>query len=66
MVKKQKNLNIKWFFSIIFTIFLQLADILKYHKKADNKLNGLDYFSTGIHPEFQMTRCFFVVKKDGS
>lgn len=43
-----------------------MTDLLKFHDKADEKAKNLDFFEVGAHPEFQKTRCFFVVKKDGS
>lgn len=39
---------------------------MKYHEKADEKLKGLKDFTVGLHPEFKQTRCFFVIKEDGS
>ena len=42
-----------------------LVELLKYHDKAEQKLNGLKYFSVGIHPEFKETRCFIAVKENG-
>jgi DNA-directed RNA polymerase IV subunit 1 len=44
----------------------QLLELLKYHEKAEDKLKGLKDFSVGIHPEYNQTRCFFVIKEDGS
>lgn len=43
-----------------------LKEILKFHHKADEKLKDYDGFEVGPHPEYQKTRCFFVVRKDGS
>jgi Protein of unknown function (DUF3223) len=44
----------------------QLMELLKYHEKADEKLKGIKEFTVGIHPEYKETRCFFVVKEDGT
>lgn len=41
-------------------------ELLKHHDKAEEKLKGAKDFTVGLHPEFQQTRCFFVVKEDGS
>ena len=40
--------------------------ILKCHSKADEKVKDFDGFVVGPHPEYPKTRCFFVLKKDGS
>ncbi len=44
----------------------QLLELLKYHDKAEEKLKDLADFTVGLHPEFQQTRCFFVIKNDGT
>lgn len=43
-----------------------MKEILKHHHKADAKMENFDFFEVGAHPEFNKTRCFFVVRKDGS
>lgn len=43
-----------------------MREILKLHDKHDDKMKDFDHFEVGPHPEFTKTRCFFVVKKDGS
>jgi len=43
-----------------------MAELLKFHDKHEEKAKGLDHFEVGPHPEFTKTRCFFIVKKDGS
>uniref|UniRef100_A0A7S3CI09 Uncharacterized protein n=1 Tax=Strombidium rassoulzadegani TaxID=1082188 RepID=A0A7S3CI09_9SPIT len=43
-----------------------ITEILKFHDKAEHKMKDLYHFEVGFHPEFNKTRCFFVVKKDGS
>jgi hypothetical protein len=39
---------------------------LKHHAKNEAKMKDFDFFEVGPHPEFNKTRCFFVVRKDGS
>ena len=43
-----------------------MKEILKHHHKADAKMENFAHFEVGQHPEFSKTRCFFVVRKDGS
>jgi hypothetical protein len=43
-----------------------MTEIIKFHDRAEEKSKDMEHFEVGPHPEFQMTRCFFVVKKDGS
>jgi hypothetical protein len=43
-----------------------LLELLKYHDKFEEKSEDLDHFTAGQHPEYKQTRCFMVVKKDGS
>jgi hypothetical protein len=43
-----------------------LKEILKYHEKGETKLNNLDYFTVNQHPIHQDSRCFFVIKTDGT
>lgn len=44
----------------------QLLELLKHHDKAEEKLKDVKDFTVGLHPEYKQTRCFFVVKNDGS
>ena len=44
----------------------QLLELLKHHDKSEEKLKDLADFTVGLHPEFKQTRCFFVIKKDGT
>lgn len=39
---------------------------MKYHTKGEEKLKDFEYFTVDLHPEFKDTKCFFVVKKDGT
>ena len=43
-----------------------LKELLKFHEKSDSKLKDFDHFEVGMHPEHQNTRCFLVVKTDGT
>jgi len=43
-----------------------MKEIIKFHDKYEDKLKNFAHFEVGNHPEFKKTRCFFVVKKDGS
>ena len=29
-------------------------------------MKDYEHFEVGVHPDFEKTRCFFVVKKDGA
>ena len=40
--------------------------IVKHHHNHAEKMKDFDHFSVDVHPEHEGTRCFFVVKKDGS
>lgn len=53
-------------FSNIFLKIEKLEDLLKHHKNSEEKSKDLDYFTVGAHPDYPMTRCFFVVTKDGN
>lgn len=44
----------------------QVMELVKFHDKAEEKIKGLKDFTVGIHPEYKETRCFFVVKEDGT
>lgn len=41
-------------------------ELLSYHDKADEKLKDFKNFIVDVHPEYQDTRCLFVVRNDGS
>lgn len=43
-----------------------IKELLEFHEKKDQKLKDFDHFEVGAHPNFEKTRCFFVVRKDGS
>ena len=43
-----------------------MKEILKFHDKAEAKMKSFDHFEVGAHPEFTKTRCFFIVKKNGT
>lgn len=40
--------------------------LLPYHPEFEKKIGcGIDYITIGYHPEFEGSRCLFVVRKDG-
>lgn len=40
--------------------------LLPYHPEVDKKIGcGIDYIMVGHHPEFENSRCLFIVQKDG-
>jgi hypothetical protein len=43
-----------------------IKELLKFHEKHDAKMKDFDHFEAGEHPSYEKTRCFFVVRKDGS
>jgi len=43
-----------------------MQNIIEHHAKGKAKMQEFDHFEVGVHPEFEKTRCFFVVKKDGT
>ncbi|KAK6938684.1 hypothetical protein RJ641_032192 [Dillenia turbinata] len=43
-----------------------LERLLPYHPDYERKIGcGLDYITVGFHPEFEESRCLFIVRKDG-
>jgi len=44
----------------------QLMELLKHHEKSEEKLKDAKDFTVGLHPEYKQTRCFFVIKNDGT
>jgi len=43
-----------------------LTELVKHHEKSEEKLQELESFTVDYHPVYKQTRCFFIVKKDGS
>jgi hypothetical protein len=43
-----------------------LKELLTYHDKGEEKSKGLKNFTVDIHPVHKDTRCFFVVREDGT
>ncbi|CAN8320830.1 unnamed protein product [Cochlearia groenlandica] len=40
--------------------------LLPYHPEADKKIGcGIDYIMVGHHPDFESSRCMFIVRRDG-
>lgn len=43
-----------------------IKEIVSFHNNKDQKMKDFAHFEVNTHPSFDKTRCFFVVKKDGS
>lgn len=43
-----------------------MKELLAFHEKKEKKMENYEAFEVGTHPVYEKTRCFFVVKKDGS
>ncbi|KAJ9186745.1 hypothetical protein P3X46_002285 [Hevea brasiliensis] len=40
--------------------------LLPYHPECEKKIGcGIDYITVGHHPDFETSRCLFIVRKDG-
>ncbi|KAL8094609.1 protein DCL homolog, chloroplastic-like [Apium graveolens] len=43
-----------------------LERLLAYHPECEKKIgSGVDYITIGYHPDFERSRCLFIVRKDG-
>ncbi|XP_064956297.1 protein DCL, chloroplastic-like isoform X1 [Musa acuminata AAA Group] len=43
-----------------------LERLLPYHPEFEKKIGcGIDYITIGFHPDFENSRCLFIVRKDG-
>ncbi|XP_011074428.1 protein DCL, chloroplastic isoform X1 [Sesamum indicum] len=43
-----------------------LERLLPYHPESEKKIGcGVDYITIGYHPNFESSRCLFIVRKDG-
>ncbi|XAR61893.1 hypothetical protein NMG60_11016438 [Bertholletia excelsa] len=43
-----------------------LERLLPYHPECEKKIGcGVDYITIGYHPNFESSRCLFIVRKDG-
>ncbi|XP_061343209.1 protein DCL homolog, chloroplastic [Gastrolobium bilobum] len=43
-----------------------LEKLLPFHPEYENKIGcGIDYITIGYHPNFERSRCLFIVRKDG-
>ncbi|KAL7127469.1 hypothetical protein ABFS83_14G255200 [Erythranthe nasuta] len=43
-----------------------LDRLLAYHPESEKKIGcGVDYITIGYHPNFETSRCLFIVRKDG-
>ena len=43
-----------------------MKEIIKHHDKHDEKMKDFSHFIVNEHPEHTNTRCFFVVRSDGT
>jgi hypothetical protein len=43
-----------------------MHNLLRYHEDGEGKLGDFSHFEIDYHPEFKTTKCFHVVRKDGS
>ncbi|KAL6216595.1 hypothetical protein ACLB2K_009816 [Fragaria x ananassa] len=44
-----------------------LERLLPFHPEAAKKIGcGIDYVTVGYHPDFESSRCLFIVQKDGT
>ncbi|GER29973.1 hypothetical protein STAS_05882 [Striga asiatica] len=43
-----------------------LEKLLPFHPECEEKIGcGVDYITIGYHPDFESSRCLFIVRKDG-
>jgi len=42
-----------------------VKEIISFHERSDAKMADFSHFEVGTHPNFDKTRCFFVVRKSG-
>uniref|UniRef100_A0A7N0T3K7 Uncharacterized protein n=1 Tax=Kalanchoe fedtschenkoi TaxID=63787 RepID=A0A7N0T3K7_KALFE len=43
-----------------------LEKLLRFHPESIKKIgSGIDYITIGYHPEYESSRCLFIVRKDG-
>ena len=43
-----------------------VKEIISFHERTDAKMADFSHFEVGTHPQFEKTRCFFVVRNDGA
>lgn len=43
-----------------------LKEIIKHHSNGEKKMENFDHFTVNVHPTHSDSRCFFVVREDGS
>lgn len=43
-----------------------VKEILSFHERAADKMKDFEAFEVNTHPNYEKTRCFFVLRKDGS
>ncbi|XP_058786201.1 protein DCL, chloroplastic-like [Vicia villosa] len=43
-----------------------IEKLIPFHPESDKKIGcGIDYITIGYHPDFDRSRCMFIVRKDG-
>ena len=42
-----------------------VKEIISFHDRTEQKMADFSHFEVGTHPQFEKTRCFFVVRKEG-
>lgn len=42
-----------------------MKELIKFHDKGTEKMKNFKGFEVGVHPDYEKTRCFFVLKEDG-
>lgn len=43
-----------------------VKEIIDFHHSSETKMKDFEAFEVNVHPQFEKTRCFFVVRKDGT
>lgn len=43
-----------------------IKELIQFHHNTEGKMKDFEAFEVGCHPQFEKTRCFFVVRKDGT
>lgn len=41
-----------------------VKEIISFHERTEAKMANFSHFEVGTHPQFEKTRCFFVVRED--
>ena len=51
---------------LYYLILIQIRDLLKFHKKADEKLKDVKHLTTGQPLQATYSRSFYIVRNDDS